>query len=75
MGLACSPLLPEKVAVTAHIELDYRNPIKANSVILVRAETERIEGRKAWVKGSVEAVGENNGQVLVESRALFVQPR
>jgi len=75
MGRACFPLLPEKSAVTAHFELDYRNPIKADSVILIRAETERVEGRKAWTKGTVEAVGENDGQVLVESKALFVQPR
>lgn len=75
MGRACFPLLPEKVAVTAHFELDYRNPIKANSIILIHAETERVEGRKAWVKGTVKAVGQNDGQVLVESKALFVQPR
>lgn len=75
MGRACFPLLPEKIAVTAHIELDYRNPVKADSVIVIRAETQRVEGRKAWVKGTVEAVGQNDGQVLVECQALFVQPR
>lgn len=75
MGRACFPLLPERIGVTAHLELDYKNPVKADSVIVIRAETERVEGRKAWVKGVVEAVGENNGQVLVESKAIFIQPR
>jgi hypothetical protein len=75
MGRACFPLLPEKIGVTVHIELDYKNPVKGDSLIVIRAETERVEGRKAWVKGVVEAVGENDGQVLVESKAIFVQPR
>ncbi|KAK5051586.1 hypothetical protein LTR84_003238 [Exophiala bonariae] len=75
MGRACFPLLPEKLAVTAHIELDYKNPVKANTVIVIRAETERVEGRKAWVKGTVEAVGPNDGQVLVDCHALFIQPK
>lgn len=75
MGRACISLLPAKNAVTAHLKLDYRNPVESDSVIVVRAETERVEGRKAWVKGIVEAVGENDGQVLVECHALFVQPK
>lgn len=75
MGRACISLLPAKNAVTARIELDYRSPVESGSIIVIRAETERVEGRKAWVKGFVEAVGEDDGQVLVECHALFVQPK
>ncbi|KIV87119.1 hypothetical protein PV11_02687 [Exophiala sideris] len=75
MGRACFALLPEKIGVTVHMELDYRKPVKADSMVLVRAVTERVDGRKAWVKGTVMSLGDVAEEVLVEANALFVQPK
>ena len=75
MGRACFALLPEKIGVTVHMELDYRMPVKADSMVLVRAVTERIEGRKAWVKGTVISLGDVAEDMLVKAHALFVQPK
>lgn len=75
MGRACFGRLPEKIGVTVHLELDYKKPVKANTIVLVRNVTERVEGRKAWVKAIIETVEHNAGEVLVEASAIFIQPR
>ncbi|KAI1614770.1 thioesterase family protein [Exophiala viscosa] len=75
MGRACFARLPERIGVTVHMEIDYRKPVKADSMILVRAVTERVEGRKAWVKGTVMSLGDVAEEVLVEAHALFIQPK
>jgi acyl-coenzyme A thioesterase PaaI-like protein len=80
-GLArcCFPALPNKIAVTASLKIDYKKPTMANQVVVLRAETTKVEGRKAWVKGRLETlVDESKGEtpvVLVEAEALFVEPR
>jgi acyl-coenzyme A thioesterase PaaI-like protein len=86
-GLArCSfPNFESGVAVTASLKVSYRKPVKAEGYYVLRAETERVEGRKAWVRGWIErldeeSVGVEGGQVkkgerLVEAEALFVEPR
>ncbi|KAF2761857.1 Thioesterase/thiol ester dehydrase-isomerase [Pseudovirgaria hyperparasitica] len=80
-GLArcCFPALPNKVGVTASLKIDYRKPCKAEQYVILRAETTKVEGRKAWVKGRIETlVDETKGEVpevLVEAEALFVEPR
>lgn len=80
-GLArcCFPVLPNKVGVTASLKIDYRKPCRAGNFVVLRAETTKVEGRKAWVKGRLETlVDESAGEkpeVLVEAEALFVEPR
>lgn len=78
-GLArcCFPALPNKVAVTASLNVVYKKPVEAGQVVVVRAETVRVEGRKAWVKGWVETLGEGEerGTVLTEAEALFIEPK
>lgn len=80
-GLArcCFPALPHKVGVTASLKVDYRVPCKADQYVVLRAETTKVEGRKAWVKGRLETlVDEAGGEiptVLVEAEALFIEPR
>jgi hypothetical protein len=36
-----------------------------------------VDGRKAWVKGWIEVLGEEdgNGVKLVEAEALFIEPK
>ncbi|KAJ5894010.1 hypothetical protein N7495_005701, partial [Penicillium taxi] len=78
-GLArcCFEALPNKVGVTANLNLDYRAPAMADSYIVLRAETVNVEGRKAWVEGRIETIPEEgkNPVVLVEAKALFIEPR
>lgn len=57
-GLArcCFAALPSKVGVTARLEIDFRRPTKCEGFVILKARTEKVEGRKAWVKGRVEAL-------------------
>lgn len=78
-GLArcCFPGLPNKIAVTASLKVDYRKPCVAGQYVVLKAETVRFEGRKAWVKGRLETLplDGTQGDVLVEAEALFIEPR
>lgn len=78
-GLArcCFPALPNKVGVTANLNIDYRRPAMAESYAVLRAETVKVEGRKAWVEGRIETLPKNGEEpaVLVEAKALFVEPK
>jgi 3'-phosphoadenosine 5'-phosphosulfate synthase len=78
-GLArcCFGALPNKIGMTANLNINYRNPAPAGAFIVLRAETTRVEGRKAWVEGRLETlVGEGETPiVLVEASALFIEPR
>ncbi|PWN37060.1 Thioesterase/thiol ester dehydrase-isomerase [Meira miltonrushii] len=64
--------LPHKIGVTAHLEIDYKKPVKADSVVVVETKLIEHEGRKAWVEATMTDL---RGQVLVQSKALFVEPR
>ena len=77
LARACFPALPNKVGVTASLKIDYRKPCPADSYVVLRAETTKVEGRKAWVKGWIELLGEGTeqGEKLVEAEALFIEPR
>jgi hypothetical protein len=77
LARACFPALPNKVGVTASLKLDYRQPCPGSSYIVLRAETTKVEGRKAWVKGWIELLGEEDGTgtKLVEAEALFIEPK
>jgi len=78
-GLArcCFPALPNKVGVTASLKIDYRKPCMAEQYVVLKAETTKVEGRKAWVTGRLMTLGEDHeeGDVLVEAEALFIEPR
>jgi acyl-coenzyme A thioesterase PaaI-like protein len=80
-GLArcCFPALPNKVGVTASLNLTYKAPAMAGQVVVLKAETTKVEGRKAWVKGRLETLAdESKGEkpiVLTEGEALFIEPR
>jgi acyl-coenzyme A thioesterase PaaI-like protein len=77
-GLArcCFPALPNKVGVTASLTIDYRKPCMAGQYVVLKAETTKVDGRKAWVKGRLETLpAEGEGELLVEAEALFIEPR
>ena len=78
-GLArCSfASLPNQVGVTANLTVHYRKPVPAGSFVVLKAEVTGIEGRKVWVKGRIELLGEDEtpGMVLAEAEALFIEPK
>lgn len=78
-GLArcCFPALPNGIGVTANLTVDYRRPAPAGAFVVLRAETTKVEGRKAWVQGRIETLPEEGVEptVLVEAKALFVEPK
>ena len=55
-GLArcCFAALPGRVGVTARLEVDFRNVCRSEGFVVLKARTEKVEGRKAWVGGRVE---------------------
>jgi acyl-coenzyme A thioesterase PaaI-like protein len=77
LARCCFPALPNKVGVTASLTVNFRKPCKADQLVVLKAETTKVEGRKAWVKGRVETLPADGseGELLVESDALFVEPK
>jgi acyl-coenzyme A thioesterase PaaI-like protein len=77
MARCCFPALPNGIGVTANLNIDYRRPAPAESFAVLKAETVKVEGRKAWVEGRIETLPENGESpvVLVEAKALFVEPK
>ncbi|RWA06644.1 hypothetical protein EKO27_g8466 [Xylaria grammica] len=78
-GLAwcCFAALPHNMGVTANLNINYRSPAKADSYVVLRATTTKVEGRKAWVEGRMETLAEEGETpvVLAEATALFVTPK
>ena len=78
-GLArcCFAALPNKIGMTANLNINYRAPAPAGAFIVLRAVTTKVEGRKAWVEGRIETlVGEGEKPlILAEASALFIEPR
>jgi acyl-coenzyme A thioesterase PaaI-like protein len=64
--------LPEKVGVTANLSLNYKAPTKADQFVVIKTRVDDIQGRRAYVSGTVEDL---QGTVLVEATATFVQPK
>ncbi|PGH12182.1 hypothetical protein AJ80_06802 [Polytolypa hystricis UAMH7299] len=78
LARCCFPALPSGIGVTANLNIDYRSPAPAGSYVVIRAETTKVEGRKAWVKGRVETLPTEEGKdpvVLAEATALFIEPK
>ncbi|TBU40841.1 Thioesterase/thiol ester dehydrase-isomerase [Dichomitus squalens] len=64
--------LPEKVGVTANLNINYKAPTRADQFIVIKVRLDEAQGRKSRVSGVVEDMA---GNVLVEANALFIQPR
>lgn len=78
-GLArcCFAALPHKIGVTANLNIDYRKPMPADSFLVLRATTTKVEGRKAWVKGHIELLQDEGAKPIIfaEATAMFVSPK
>ncbi|KAL4774996.1 HotDog domain-containing protein [Aspergillus nidulans var. acristatus] len=77
MGRCAFPVLPNKVGVTANLNVDYRRPAMANSYFVMHAQVVKSEGRKAWVEARIETLPEEGQEpvVLVEAKSLFIEPK
>ena len=70
--------LPNKIGMTAYLNISYKKPIPAGSYLVLRAETIKSERRKVWVKGTIEALpkdGKSEKEVFVEAEALYIEPK
>ena len=78
-GLArcCFAALPNKVGVTANLNIEHHQPLMANSYIVLSAETTKLQGRKAWGYSRIETLsGDGQGTNLIaEARGLFIEPK
>ena len=54
--------------MTAHYEIDYRKPTPLLEPLDMKAWVESHEGRKIWVRATIES----GGELRVEARALFI---
>ena len=74
-GLArcCFPALPNQVGVTASLNISYKKPCRAGQVVVLRARTTKVEGRKAWVEGWIETLGEVRDEEEEEVGAVMVR--
>ncbi|KIJ56352.1 hypothetical protein M422DRAFT_219492 [Sphaerobolus stellatus SS14] len=63
---------PSRVGVTANLNLDFRAPTKADQFIVMKTKLIERKGRKAIVQGQIEDL---DGNVLVEAKALFIEPK
>ncbi|KAH9887793.1 Adenylylsulfate kinase-domain-containing protein [Xylariomycetidae sp. FL2044] len=73
----CLAALPYKIGMTAKLNVDYRAPTPADTYVVLRATTTKVEGRKAWVQGRLETLvgpGEKP-TVLAEATAVVVSPK
>ncbi|KAE8418514.1 HotDog domain-containing protein [Aspergillus pseudocaelatus] len=74
-----SASFPSGLGMTANLNVDFRKPAVPDRLYVLRADTVNVEGRKAWVEGSLSSLppaGEESDPVMVaEARALFVEPK
>lgn len=78
LARACFPAFASSTGVTASLKIDYRTPCPADSFVVLRAWTTKVERRKAWCNGRIELLldGDDTQEViLAEAEGLFVEPR
>ncbi|EXJ82098.1 hypothetical protein A1O1_08167 [Capronia coronata CBS 617.96] len=72
------PALPNKVGVTANLEINYLKPTMAGQFLVLRAKTTKVDGRKAWAEGWIENLDVPEGEEpskFVQAKALFIEPK
>ncbi|KAF3396461.1 hypothetical protein F1880_006656 [Penicillium rolfsii] len=78
-GLArcCFAALPNKVGVTANLNIEHHQPLMADSYIVLSAETTKLQGRKAWGYSRIETlpVDDQEATLIAEARGLFIEPK
>jgi len=72
MGRVAFFNLPNKIALTASLALNYRAPTKADQFVVIKCKHESTKGRKAVISSRVEDM---QGNVLIEASGIFVEPK
>lgn len=78
LGRCTFTALPNKIGMTANLNINYRAPTKAGQYIVMKARVTKAEGRKAWAEARIETLPQSEGEepvLLVEGHGLFVEPR
>lgn len=57
---------------TAELSVTYERPLPIPAVVLCRSWVDKAEGRKIWIKGTIE---DGNGLVFARGQSLFVKFR
>ncbi|KAJ2741901.1 hypothetical protein GGI20_004860 [Coemansia sp. BCRC 34301] len=63
--------LPRNVALTASLKVNYRRPVVADQILVLKSQLAKIEGRKATVVAQLE---DANGSLLSDAEALYISP-
>jgi len=58
------------VAMTRHMEVDYRRPVRSKAPIRLEGLVARSEGRKHWVEAKIL---DAEGTVLAQGKGLFIE--
>jgi acyl-CoA thioesterase FadM len=61
--------MPDKVAVTANLSIQYRAPTRADQFVLIKTKIIEKAGRKIKVAGSIESL---DGTVLCEAQYVHL---
>ncbi|KAJ2159907.1 hypothetical protein GGF46_002689 [Coemansia sp. RSA 552] len=64
--------LPRSVALTASLKINYRRPVVANQVLVLRTEIANINDRKAEITAHIENA---KGTILCDSEVLYISPK
>lgn len=60
--------MPDKVAVTANLSIQYRAPTRADQFVLIKTKIIEKAGRKIKVAGSIESL---DGTILCEAQYVY----
>jgi len=65
--------LDKPLSVTANLDINYRAPTYASTLVVLHARIDRVEGRKMYMTARIEDA--KTRKVLVESSTLFIAMR
>jgi acyl-coenzyme A thioesterase PaaI-like protein len=68
-GMGAAAWLSGKTVLAAKIEINFRAPLPLGTILTLRAEVTRIEGKKIYASGRLEG---DDGQVFSDGTGLFV---
>ena len=77
LARCCFRALPNKVALTANLNINYRRPIPAGIYLIIRSKTVSVEGRKVWAEGTIESLPVNGEAPVTycEASVLYIEPK
>jgi acyl-coenzyme A thioesterase PaaI-like protein len=78
-GSVASMVSATTAPATATLTVDYKAPIDTPGVVLCRGWAVSRQGRKTWVRATIEdghgQTGGRTGKVLASGKALFIDPK